>query len=197
MKDGDIEIVIKKKYYAAADGGGLREKMFRDVRTNYGIGTQYTYHWTNTLERMDKYIDVIHSTDIIHKFYEDGAYSSWSRRYFMSNNKIHYSHSWWEHGATCALYFLKNGWFYRVSVEYNPNGGLRNKVYYTADGEKDYAQCYWNGPRLPSLADGSILRKAIPIVNRMETEEAEDKGCGFNFASLEDAVLREEDVDTL
>ena len=199
MKDGDIEIRIEKKYYAAADGGGLRTREFKSTETNYGIGTYYNYNLNNTLEYISRFGMKHQVRDITHYFYKTGSYSAywqWTR----NNQKkcIDYHHSWWKNGYTKEIQLLNNGAFHSPTIDYRENGTIRNKIYYKEGKTKDYARCYWNGPRLPSSADGAILRKAIPIVNRMGTEEAEEeKGPEFNLATLEDAALREEDVGTL
>jgi hypothetical protein len=188
MKDGDIEIRIEKKYYEAR--GDFREKNYVDARTGHGLGVNYYYHWNGEL----RYIYVHHLHLYPQNFYNNGCFSEIYIP-LKKEERSYYSHGWWSNGTTKCTYFWINNLHGSPVVEYNKDGNIRNKMYYKADGEKDYARCYWNGPRLPSSADGSILRKAIPIVNRVEAEE--EKGCGFNLAALEDAVLREEDVGTL
>ena len=213
MCDGDIEIRIVRKWHHRQDGGGLREREFRSVETNYGLGVNYEYSWNGMLDYMSRF-EMKHKHqrwDTTQRFYKNGCYSDLCRYSSNCEGKvIVYEHTWWKNGCSKEIEFFNKGVFRTPAITYHENGTIRNKIYYkyNTDREKDYALCYWSGPWLPSSADGAILRRAIPISPKEPVQvQAEFPPCpivqelmksrSFDLGALEDAVLRDDAVDTL
>jgi hypothetical protein len=114
------------------------------------------------------------------------------------SNRTCYEHAWTKRGETSVTCWIKDGRLVHQCNEYDKNGLLKLKTVYKADGEKDYVVVYWNGPPLPTTEDGAIHRSTIPIVPPLESElRTEKKERLFDLSTLENAVLREEDITTL
>jgi hypothetical protein len=186
----DIEIRIDVKKYR---NGEFREKKYVYADSNYGIGLCNHYEWNGVLFYMYKYYMGLYPQ----RFHKNGTLYEMQ---FKIGKKEHsyYTHEWWENGATSRSEWCINRANKYPRINYYKNGNLQNKVYYKADGEKDYILCYWDGPPLPTTEDGAIHRSAIPIVLPLESElRTEKKGRPFDLSALENAVLREEDITTL
>ena len=67
-----------------------------------------------------------------------------------------YEHTWTKYGRTSVTYWIKHGYLVRQCNEYDMDGLIKLKTVYKADGEKDYAVVYWNGPPFPATETGAI-----------------------------------------